>query len=67
MYIKLPFLSVTDIHTEDLLLLATVKMISVECSTAITELVVVWSLCSVCTSVTKSKAVILYSISRFLL
>ena len=43
------------------------KVKSVKRSTTITELVVVWSLCSVCTSVTKSKAVILYNTSRFLL
>ena len=29
--------------------------------TAITDLVVVWSLCSVCTIMTKSKAAILYN------
>ena len=36
------------------------KVKSVKHSTTITELVVVWSLCSVCASVTKSKAVLLY-------
>ena len=43
------------------------KAKSVKRGTTITELVVVWSLCSVCTSVTKSKAVILYNTLRFLL
>ena len=43
------------------------KAKSVKHSATITELVVVWSLCSVYTSVTKSKAVILYNTSRFLL
>ena len=36
------------------------KSEKVKRSTTITELVVVWNLCSVCTCVTKSKAVILY-------
>ena len=40
--------------TEDLLLLATATVKSVKCCLTITELVVVWS---VCTSVTKSKVV----------
>ena len=53
--------------TEDLLLLATQKVKIVKPSTTITELVVVWSLCSICTSVTKSKAVVLYNTSCFLL
>ena len=38
-------------YTKDLLLLATGK--DINCSTNVTQLVVVWSLCSVCTSVTK--------------
>ena len=53
--------------TKDLLLLQQQKVKSIKHSTAINELVVVWSLCSVCTSVNKSKAVILYNISCFLL
>ena len=43
------------------------KVKSVKHGTTITELVVVWRLCSVCTSVTSSKAVIHYYTSRFLL
>ena len=43
--------------TEDLLLLATATVKSVKRCRTITELVVVWSVCSVCTSVTKSKVV----------
>ena len=43
------------------LLLAKVK--SIKCCTTITELVFVWRLCSICTSVTKSKAVIFYYIA----
>ena len=42
--------------TEDLLLLATAKVKSIKCKTSITELMAVWSLYDVCTSVTKSKA-----------
>ena len=43
--------------TEDLLLLATATVKSVKRYLTITELVVVWSVCSVCTSMTKSKPV----------
>ena len=43
--------------TEDLLLLAAATVKSVKRCHTITELVVVWSVCSVCTSVTKSKVV----------
>ena len=43
------------------------KSKSIKRSTTITEVMVVWSVCSVCTSVTKSKAVMLYNTSRFLL
>ena len=43
------------------------KAKSLKRSTTITELVVVWSLCSAYTSVSTSKAVILYNTSRFLL
>ena len=45
------------IATEDLLLLATATVKSVKPCHTITELVVVWSVCSVCTSVAKSKVV----------
>ena len=40
--------------TEDLLILAMATVKSVKRCHTITELVVVWSVCSVCTSVTKS-------------
>ena len=43
-------------YKEDLLLLATATVKSVESCHTITELVVVWSVWSVCTSVTKSTA-----------
>ena len=55
------------LHVIDLLLLAIAKSEKRKACTTITELVVVWSLCSVCTSVTKSKVVILYNTSHFLL
>ena len=51
--------------TEDLLLLATEKAKSVKRRTTITELVFVWSLCSVCISVTKSKVVTLKRFTLF--
>ena len=52
--------------TEDLLLLATAKKVkSVKRRSTITELVVVWSLCNVCTSVTKSKVVTLKRFTLF--
>ena len=44
-------------YTEDLLLLATATVKSVKRCHTITELVVVWSVCSICTGVTKSKVV----------
>ena len=57
--------------TEDLLLLATATVKSVKRCLTITELVVVWSVCSVCTSVTKSKVVGLHvqldALQRFIL
>ena len=53
------------IHTEDILLLATAKVKSVKRRTTITESVVVWSLCNVCTSVTKSKVVALKYFTLF--
>ena len=43
--------------TEDLLHLATATVKSIKRCHTITELVVVWSVCSVCTSVAKSKVV----------
>ena len=46
-----------NLSTEDLLLLATATVKSVKRCHTITELVVVWSVCSVCTNVTKSKVV----------
>ena len=42
------------IHTEGLLLLATATVKSIKRCHIVTELVVVWSVCSVCTIVTKS-------------
>ena len=41
------------------------KVKSVKCRTTVTELVVVWSLCSVCTSMIKSKVVTLKHFTLF--
>ena len=68
--IDYPDLPITFLHKPQIQIyysLQQQKVKSIKRSTTITELVVVWSLCSVCTSVTKSKAVILYNTSRFLL
>ena len=66
-YINIPYYQYPLIRTvsvtEDLLLLATAK--SEKRRTTITNLVVVWSLCSVYTSMTKSKAVTLRMLHVF--
>ena len=58
----------TCINTEEIYYsLQQQKVKSIEHSTTITELVVAWSLVVArCTSVAKSKAVLLYNTSRFL-